>query len=309
MKIVFMGTPSFAVPSLESLYRGGHEIGFVVTKPDRQRDRGKKIKEPPVKEMAKSLGIPVMQPEKIKENSELYDRLTAYQPHVIVVVAYGMLLPEEILQMPSLGCINVHGSLLPKFRGAAPIQRAILSGEEKTGITIMEMDSGLDTGAMLSWKETTIGKKNNEELHGELSRIGAQLLLETLERLEKGEVKKVIQDSRTATYAPLITKEEGKLDFSSEGFALERRVQAFTPKPGAYTFCKGNRWKIIKGTALEKRYGVPEGTIVEIGREQVIVATKNSSFAIEEIQLSGKKPMKIQDYLRGNRIEKNCILG
>ncbi len=309
MRVVFMGTPAFAVPTLEALVSAGYDIPLVVTKPDAQRDRGKKIKEPPVKERAQALGISVAQPERISGQGDFYEQLRDCDPDAIVVVAYGMLLPGAIIDLPRWGCLNVHGSLLPQFRGAAPIQRAILSGQETTGVTIMEMDRGMDTGPMLAFGKRDIGRKNNQELHDELSQLGAQLLIETLGKLENQGVKKIVQRQEEATYAPRIDKKEGALNFSQSGHLVARQVQAFSPRPGAYTHYRGTRWKILRGRGLPTAYSMVPGTIVKVETDQLIVAAKESSFAIEEIQLPGKKAMRVADYLRGNRIEKNSVLG
>lgn len=213
MNVVFMGTPKFAVPTLEALAQAGHEISGVITQPDAMRDRGKKLQPTPVKEKAVELGIPVYQPAKIKNNEEFLATLKELAPDVIVVAAYGKILPAEVLIIPPLGCVNVHASLLPKYRGAGPIQRAILEGEEKTGITIMYMAEGLDTGDMLSKAETSIEKKTAEELTEELALMGGKLLVETLPLLESGEIQGEVQDDSLATYAPMISKKDGQIDF------------------------------------------------------------------------------------------------
>lgn len=309
MKIVYMGTPDFAVPSLTALINAGHEVGYVITQPDAVRDRGKKIHFPAVKEKALELGLRVLQPEKVKKNTELVELLQDYAPDVIAVAAYGQILPETILEIPRLGCINVHGSLLPKLRGAAPIQRAILDGEEETGITIMYMEKGLDTGDMLATCRTPIGRKNAAQLHDELAHLGAELLVHTLTELEKGTAVPQKQKEEEATYAPMISKKDGELDFTDTPEALERRIRAFDPWPGAYTKYKGGLLKIWQAEISEKPNESPAGMITAAGPDGIEISAGGKTLIATMIQLPGKKRVAVREYLKGNVIETGSFLG
>ncbi|MEG0830413.1 MAG: methionyl-tRNA formyltransferase [Anaerovoracaceae bacterium] len=309
MKVVYMGTPDFAVPPLEALAKESYEIGYVISQPDAVRDRGKKVKFTPVKEKAIELGIEVLQPEKIKNNGEFISLLKKYAPDVIVVAAYGKILPKEILDIPPLGCINIHGSLLPKYRGAAPIQRSILDGEEKTGITMMYMEEGLDTGAMLAAKATYVEKKNGAQLHDELSILGAQLLVETLPQLESNSITPVKQDDQLATYAPMINKKDGKIDFTKSPVQIERLIRAFDPWPGAFTSYKDQIFKIWQAEASEARNDKPIGTITKVSDEGIEISAGGKTLIAKVIQVAGKKRVAVKDYLKGNIIEIGAVLG
>ena len=235
MKTVYMGTPDFAVKPLKALAEAGYDIGMVFTQPDREKNRGKKVIPSPVKEAASELGLKVVQPARLKGDEESLSALREYAPDIIIVAAYGQILPKEVLELPKFGCINIHGSLLPEFRGASPVQHAILSGKEKTGVTIMQMAEGLDTGDMLTKAEVSIEKKTTAELMDELSEVGAKLLTETLPLIEKGEITPEKQDDSLSSYAGMIRKEDGRLDFSGEtAEEAERKVRAFNPWPGTY---------------------------------------------------------------------------
>lgn len=309
MKIVYMGTPDFAVPALTALAEAGHEIGYVVTQPDAVRDRGKKVKMTPVKEIALKLGLNVLQPEKIKKDAEFFAALSAYEPDLIVVAAYGQILPKELLDLPKLGCVNIHGSLLPRFRGAAPIQRAILEGDEETGITLMYMEEGLDTGAMLAKRSTPIGKKNGQQLHDELALMGAQLLVETLPALAAGEIKPEPQDDAESTYAPMIAKRDGEIDFSWSPERIERLIRAFDPWPGAFTSYQGKLLKIWQAEVSGAACAQPAGTIVGITEAGIEISAGGGTLIAQVIQLPGKKRVAVRDYLKGNSIEKGSVLG
>lgn len=308
MNIVYMGTPDFAVPALEKL-AAEHRVSCVVTQPDAVRDRGKKIKMTPVKEKALELGITVLQPEKIKKNEGFLEELRSFEPDLIVVAAYGQILPKEVLELPKLGCVNIHGSLLPRFRGAAPIQRAILEGEEETGITIMYMEEGLDTGAMLAKRSTPIEKKNGEQLHDELALMGAELLMETIPKLEAGELTAQPQDDAKSTYAPMISKKDGEIDFTKSPAQIERLIRAFDPWPGAFTSYKGKLLKIWEADVSAAENTAAPGTITGVSEKGIEISAGGGTLIARKIQLPGKKRVALADYLKGNSIETGSVLG
>lgn len=307
MKIVYMGTPDFAVPALESLHHAGHEILSVVTRPDAKRNRGKRIQRSPVKEKAEALGIPVLQPERVKGNAGFADELRALAPDVIVVAAYGMILPQEVLDIPAMGCLNIHGSLLPRFRGAAPIQAAILAGDEETGITIMQMDAGLDTGPMLLRGSVSTAGRTGHTLHNELARLGAELIVQTLDRLD--ELNPEPQDDRLAIYAPMISKRDGEADFTRSPEELERMMRAFDPWPGTFTSLGGQMMKLWHGLALDQTSDAAPGTVTACSPEGIDVACGGRILRVTELQMPGRKRVSAGEYLRGNPIEIGTILG
>lgn len=314
MRIIYMGTPDFAVPSLVALHEAGHEIVYVVTQPDAVRDRGKKVKFSPVKEKAIELGIPVLQPERVRGNDEFIDTLKAAAPDVIAVAAYGQILPKEVLDIPPLGCINVHGSLLPRFRGAAPIQRSIIAGDEETGITIMYMAEGLDTGDMLAKVSTPIGDKTGEQLHDELADLGADLLVKTIPQL--GEIIGEKQDDALSIYAPMISKKEGHVDFSKDPKEIERIVRAFTPWPGTFCYYGDKMMKLHEVEAFSaEQYdgklpeGVVPGTVIAASNDGLDIAAAGGVLRVTEIQMPGKKRVAFREFLKGNSIEIGTILG
>lgn len=309
MKIVYMGTPDFAVPALEALTAAGHNIVAVVTQPDAVRDRGKKIHFSSVKEKAIELNLPVLQPEKVKKDPEFLATLKELHPDLIVVAAYGQILPPEVLKVPALGCVNIHGSLLPAHRGAAPIQRAILEGDKETGITIMFMEEGLDTGDMLAVQKTEIGAKNGAQLHDELAQMGAKLLVETLPALEAGTLQPQKQNHKEATYAHMIFKKDGEIDFSKTPKEIERQIRAFDPWPGAYTTYLGNRLKIWRAEATDVPNSCPPGTITGVSDSGIEISAGGTTLIAKTIQMPGKKRTDTAAYLKGNFIEKNTILG
>lgn len=309
MKLVYMGTPDFAVPALETLAREGYQIGYVVTQPDAVRDRGKKIKMTPVKEKALELGLKVLQPEKIKKDADFFQALKAYEPDLIAVAAYGQILPKEILELPRLGCVNIHGSLLPRHRGAAPIQRAILEGDQETGITIMFMEEGLDTGAMLAKRSTPIEKKNGAELHDELAQMGAELLAETIPKLEAGQIRPRPQNDAESTYAPMLSKKDGEIDFTWEPKRIERLIRAFDPWPGAFTSYKGKMLKIWEAEVLAGANTAAPGTITGVSDAGIEISAGGGTLLATVIQIPGKKRVAAADYLKGNSIETGSVLG
>ena len=309
MKIIFMGTPEFAVPALSAIASNGHEIKYVVTQKDKAKDRGKKVQFTAVKEKALELEIEVLQPEKIKGNAEFINQIADAKPDMIVVVAYGQLLPKEILEIPRFGCINIHASLLPRWRGAAPIQRAIMAGDTISGVTIMHMAEGLDTGDMIISESTEIGRKTAAVLHDELAHMGARLIIDAMKQIEAGTAPKIPQDETLVTYANMIFKADGHLDFSKSPKELENQIRGVTPWPGAYTTYNGETMKIWEAVPLEKSNSEKAGTITEVSDDGIGISAGGETLLVTEIQMPGKKRVKVKEYLKGNKIEKFAILG
>lgn len=302
-----MGTPDFAVSPLRALHDAGHDIVLAITQPDAVRDRGKKVKFSPVKEEALRLGIEVIQPERIKNDREAIDRIKSENPDIIAVAAFGQILPKEVLDIPKLGCINVHASLLPRFRGASPIQRAIMEGDEKTGVTIMYMEEGLDTGDMLAKKSVEIDHKTADELHGELSALGAELLVDTVGRIR--EIKAVKQDDSMATYAPMISKADGHIDFSQNPYKIERMIRAFDSWPGTYAEMNGKTVKLWKAEAKDEKASAADGTVINVEDGGICIAAGGGVLKVTEIQMPGRKRVSVKEFLKGNSIEIGTVLG
>lgn len=308
MKIVFMGTPEFSVPSLGALVSNGHEVALVVTRPDKKKDRGKKLQFTPVKEKALELGLAVSQPETVKGNERFLEKLIEISPDLIVVVAYGKILPKEILTLPKYGAINVHASILPRHRGAAPIHHAILAGDEFSGVTIMQMNEGLDQGDMIANVKTLIGSYTKDQLHDELMVKGAELLVDVLPSIEDGTAIFLKQDEELATYAPSVYKQMGRISFDKSAEELERLIRAMDSWPGAYCNLDSELLKIWAGIPVSGKPKEPPGTIVDVSEEGIKIACKNSYLLATVIQLPGKKRMAVKDFLKGNTIEKGRIL-
>ena len=309
LKTVYMGTPDFAVPALKALHRLGVEIGYVVTQPDKAKGRGKKVQYTPVKEAALELGLQVLQPEKVKGNADFIKQLQDYGPELIVVAAYGQILPKEIIHMPEHGCINIHASLLPRWRGAAPMQRAIMEGDHYTGVTLMYMEEGLDPGDMLVKAQTEVAGKTTEVLHDELAEMGAGLLSENLEKLVQGELSREKQDDSQATYAHMIFKKDGELDFTKSATQLERLVRAMDSWPGAYTCYRGEVMKVWESKISQGNPERKPGEILSVKDEGILVNCKEGALLITSLQMPGKKRMLVSQYLRGNSVEEGIVLG
>lgn len=309
MRMVFMGTPDFAVPILVSLVEAGHEVTAAVTQPDKPKGRGKEVRETPVKQKALALGIPVYQPVKVRE-AEFIAVLEECKPDVIVVAAFGQILPEAILKLPPYGCVNVHASLLPKYRGAAPIQWAVINGEETTGITIMQMDPGLDTGAMLAKREIRIAPdETGGSLFDKLSGLGVPLLLETLADLEAGRIEAVPQ-SGEISYAPQLKKEMGEIDWEMPAEKIERLIRGLSPWPSAYTHLDGKTLKIWSAKVRPEGGGDGlRGEILPAKKDAFLVRTGEGLLSVEELQLEGKKRMTAEAFLRGYSLKEGTILG
>lgn len=310
MKIVFMGTPDYAVGALEALIRAGHEITAVVTQPDKAKGRSDSLQYPPVKECALAHGLTVFQPERVKR-PEAVDRLRTYEADVFIVAAFGQILSREILDLPPYGCLNIHASLLPRYRGASPIQHVIIDGEERTGITIMQMDAGIDTGDILYQKEIPIDRQDTyQSLYGKLTALGGETVVEALEMLRQGALIPRKQTEEDSCYAPLITKEMGRIDFSRDAFSIERLIHGMNPWPSAYTSYQGKQLKIWEALAREEEGTAPEpGTIVYVGRQDFTVATGRGLLQVLEVQLAGKKRMSARDFLLGMRLTPGEKLG
>lgn len=310
MKIVFMGTPDYAAAALEALIGAGHEVIAAVTQPDKPKGRSGELLPPPVKVCAEAHTIPVMQPRRIK-TPEAVAELKEYHADIYVVAAFGQILSREILDIPKYGCMNIHASLLPKYRGASPIQHAILEGEEKTGITIMQMDEGIDTGDMLYQKELPIdARENYETLHDKLKLLGGEAIVEALSLLEQGKLLPEKQREEQSCYAPLIKKQMGEIDFSADASAIDRKIRAMTPWPSAYTGYRGKQLKIWRAEPVleETSVHIP-GEILRTDRDSITVAAGRGALCIRELQLEGKKRMSAHDFLLGIRVQPGEILG
>ena len=307
--IVFMGTPDFAVPTLEALHDSEHELLAVITQPDRPKGRGRKLCPPPVKETAVAHGYSVLQPESVRTDT-FHKQMAGLAPDLFVVVAFGQILPQSLLDIPAQGAINVHASLLPRYRGSAPIQWAIINGEEETGVTTMMMDKGMDTGDILLLEKTPIGKNETAaELHDRLSTMGAQTLLATLDKLKAGTLTPVAQDPDKATYAPMLKKRDGEIDWSLPAHRIQCLIRGVTPWPGAFTFSNGMRLKIFKSSVMERDISVPPGTIIECFPGELRVATGEGALAIQEIQGASGKRLPIDDFLCGCKLPDGTCLG
>lgn len=314
MRVVFMGTPEFSVPTLDALL-AHHEVIAVVTQPDKRKGRGKAMAFPPVKETALAHNIPVYQPAKVREE-DFVGTLRQMAPDVIVVVAFGQILPESILNIPRYGCINVHASLLPKYRGAAPMQWAIINGEEETGITTMYMAKGLDTGDMIDKVVIPIApKETGETLHDKLSVAGGTLILETLSKLEAGTAQRIPQDDAMSSYAGMLTKDLGEINWSKSAVEIERLIRGLNSWPSAYTNCNGKTLKIWDADVVkegqekqEEGQSVP-GTVTAVYKDCFYVQTGDGKLKINEVQLQGKKRMPVQAFLLGYPVEKGMIYG
>lgn len=310
MNIVFMGTPDFAVPTLEKLIEEKHNVLAVVTQPDKPKGRGKKQSMPPVKEVALAHDIPVLQPERIRGDEEFYKHIQSLNPDIIVVVAFGQILPETILNLPKYGCINIHGSLLPKYRGAAPIQWSIINEDKVTGVTIMYMDKGMDTGDMLLKKEMPIEICDTyETLHDKMKIVGAEALIEALPLIVDGGKERRKQEEELATYAPMIQKSLGEVNWNKTASSISALVRGLDPWPGGYTYYKGEVMKIWEIVPSSMESDALPGTVISVDKEGIIVKTEDSCLNIKVIQMPNKKRMPVAEYIKGNIIECGTVLG
>jgi methionyl-tRNA formyltransferase len=310
VKLVFCGTPAFAVPTLRAVVAAGHDVALVLTQPDRAVGRSQELQAPPIKLAALELGIPVAQPEKIKTNLELRSQLEAIAPDAILIVAYGRIIPQWMLDIPPHGNINLHGSLLPKYRGAAPIQWAMAEGEAITGVTTMRIDAGLDTGDMLLAQIVPIAlKATSADLFESLSAVGAKLMVKTLRRLAEGEVSPDPQNHALATLAPILKREDGLIDFTRPARSIYDRWRGFQPWPGAYSTLRGKKLIVSRMRRIDEHSSQAPGTLLVRGDELLVVCAENTVLALEEVQLEGKRRMTAAEFLRGFQLKDGEPLG
>ena len=308
MKIIFMGTPDFSVGTLEALIEAGHEVVLAVTQPDKPRGRGKEVQFPPVKEVALRHNIPVYQPKRVRE-PECIEELKKYNADVMVVIAFGQILPKEILEMTPYGCINVHASLLPKYRGAAPIQWAVINGEKISGVTTMQMDEGLDTGDMIRKTEIVLDEKETGgSLHDKLADAGAKLCVETLKALEDGTAVFEKQGESPTAYARMLDKKLGAIDWTRPAVEIERLIRGLNPWPSAYTNWEGKVMKIWEADVEDSDYAAQPGTVCAVGKDFFTVQTGDGALSVKELQIPGKKRMDAGAFLRGYQITEGIIL-
>lgn len=308
MKIVFMGTPEFSVPVLDALVEAGHDVAAVVTQMDKPKGRGKEMQPTPVKEAAIRHGITVYQPAKVRE-PEFVEVLKEINPDAIVVIAFGQILSKEILDMPKYGCINIHASLLPKYRGSAPIQWVVIDGEKKTGVTTMYMGEGIDTGDMLFKEEIDIDEKETYgSLHDKLAALGGPIIIKTLNALEDGSAVRIRQNDEESNYVKMIHKSLGKIDFSMDATSIERLIRGLNPWPSAYTAFNGKTLKIWDADVDDTEYSGENGQIVKVEKDFFIIKTGKGALIVRELQLEGKKRMDCASFLRGVQLKEGVVL-
>ena len=307
--ILFVGTPEFALPSLEKLVERGYEIAAVVTQPDRPKGRGKHLVAPPVKVAAARWNIPVLQPQKVRDPSFL-EILKQFPADLIVVAAFGQILPREVLYFPPLGCINVHPSLLPRYRGAAPLNWTLINGETRTGVTIMYMDEGLDAGDILLQKETPIDQEESfGHLHDRLAALGADLLVRAIQLLETHQAPRIPQDNSLSSYAPRLKKEHGLIRWDQEVSVIVNQIRGLSPSPCAYTFLDGKTLKIFAARGIEQPVSEKPGQVRSGTKEGLPVTAKNGYVVLKDIQMENRKRMNASDFLRGYELRPDAVLG
>jgi methionyl-tRNA formyltransferase len=310
VKLVFCGTPQFAVPTLEAVIAAGHEIALVVTQPDRGAGRGMELQAPPVKRVAVEHGLPVAQPEKIRSNAEFRALLEGIRPDAILVVAYGRIIPQWMLDLPRFGCINLHGSLLPKYRGAAPIQWAVANGELVTGVTTMRLDAGLDTGDLLLAQVVPVAlEETAADVYEGLAAVGAGLMVETLCGLADGSLYAQAQDHSLATLAPILKREDGLIDFSRTAKQVYDRWRGFQPWPGAHTLLRGKKLIVHRMRLVERSLGAEECMLVVQGDSMLVGCGEGTMIALDEVQMEGKRRMSAAEFLHGHQIKSGERLG
>ena len=308
MKVIFMGTPDFAVETLEAIIKAGHEVVLTVTQPDKPKGRGGALQFPPVKECAIAHHIPVFQPRKIREEENV-EYLKTFDADIMVVAAFGQILPKAILDMPPFGCINVHASLLPKYRGAAPIQWSVINGDAVTGVTIQRMDVGIDTGDIIAIRQVPIAlDETGGSLFDKLAKVGAQLCVEAMESIEKGEAKYTPQDHEQATHVSQISKEFGNIDWNKSAVEIEHLIRGLNPWPSAYTGLDGKTFKIWKAEVISMDCEYEPGCIIDLTKNSMKVQTGQGVLSLLEVQLEGKKRMDIDAFLRGYQVTVGSFL-
>jgi methionyl-tRNA formyltransferase len=309
MRALFMGTPDFAATILEKVIQAGHEVIGVVTQPDKQKGRGHELSCSPVKELALQHGLPVYQPVKVKD-TEFLQTIEHLKPEIILVAAFGQILPKAFLDIPSYGCINVHASLLPKYRGAAPIQYCIIDGERETGVTIMHMDVGIDTGDIILQKSIPIAKdETGGSLFEKLAELGGELLITAMQQLENKTAVRTVQENEKATYVKIIDKEMGRIDFTRPAEKLECLIRGLTPWPSAFTLLDGKTLKLWRAEVIQKEAKAEPGEVIEVNKDSIAVMTGEGILLIRELQLEGKKRMTADAFLRGYPVKVGTILG
>ncbi len=307
MKVIFMGTPDFSVKTLEAIIEAGHEVCLVVTQPDKPKGRGKSMQFTPVKECALEHGIEVFQPTKMRD-SENIEYIRKYNADIIIVVAFGQILTKSVLDMPKYGCINVHASLLPKYRGAAPIQWTVINGDEITGVTTMRMDEGIDTGEMIAKQTFRVAEdETGGSLFDKLATTGAELCVKTMEMLENGTAEFTPQNNEEATHTSMIRKELGIIDWNKPAVEIERLIRGLNPWPSAYTKLDGKTFKIWKAKVVKGKTDVHPGCIFHIGKNEMYVQTKEGALSLLEVQLEGKKRMDVGSFLRGYEVKEGSF--
>ena len=310
LRIVFMGTPDFAVPTLDALLSRGHDVAGVFTQPDRPAGRGRKLRPSPVKALAVQRNLPVYQPTSLRSDQEASARIVDLQPDAIVVAAYGLFLPSVVLETPRYGCLNIHPSLLPKHRGPSPVISAILKGDKMTGVTIMLLDEGMDTGPVLAQEKTQIGDEETADaLTHRLFDLGAELLVDTLDGWVQGEITPSSQDHEKATITRMLKREDGHLEWGESSDALERRIRAFTPWPGTFTSWGGRTLKVMRGKSAPSDCKATPGTVCTVEGDRVMVATGSGFLELLEVQLEGRGKMEAATFARGQRGFVGCVLG
>lgn len=303
MRVLFMGTPDFAVKALEALVQSEHEVVGVVTQPDKPKGRGKELQFPPVKECALKYDIPVFQPVKVK-TKEAVEKLRSFEADIFVVAAFGQIVSQEILDMPGYGCVNIHASLLPKYRGAAPIQWAVINGETESGVTIMQMDAGIDTGDMLLQEKIPLDEKETgESLYEKLSALGAKLIVEALPQIEAGTILKNKQDEEKSTHAGRLSKALGKIAWEKSAVEIERLIRGLNSWPSAYTSWRGKTMKIWEADVVPGEISGEPGTVEKVTKTEIVVNTGDGKLALRSVQLEGKKRMEVKDFLLGYKVE------
>ncbi len=307
MRVVFMGTPDFAVGTLEAIIEAGHEVALVVTQPDKPKGRGNVMQCSPVKECALAHNLPVFQPKKIRE-SENVEYVRSFNPDIIIVVAFGQILSKDILDMPKYGCVNVHASLLPKYRGSAPIQWAVINGDEVTGVTTMRLDEGVDTGDMIAKRQVRLSEdETGGSLFDKLAVVGAELCVETIKMIEDGTAEYTPQNSEESTHVGKIGKELGAIDWTKPAVQIERLIRGLNPWPSAYTNLGGKTFKIWKAAVLEGENDYESGCIYKVTKDSMCVQTGDGALSLKEVQLEGKKRMEVDAFLRGNQVEEGTF--